>query len=78
MLETTFIRIVFSFILYFQLLLYEETKEAKYKTLVDSFVKSYMPGGSVHQTPCGLAWRDMWGSLRYSGNAWASGIKFSR
>ncbi|XP_048748294.1 uncharacterized protein LOC125660495 [Ostrea edulis] len=52
-----------------ELLLYEETKEAKYKTLVDSFVKSYMPGGSVHQTPCGLAWRDMWGSLRYSGNA---------
>lgn len=26
-----------------------------------------MPGGSVHQTPCGLAWRDQWGSLRYAG-----------
>ncbi|XP_061196701.1 uncharacterized protein LOC133204978 [Saccostrea echinata] len=52
-----------------QLLLYEETKEAKYKSLVDSFVKSYMPGGSVAQTPCGLAWRDQWGSLRYAGNA---------
>lgn len=52
-----------------ELLLYEETKDNRYKGLVESFVRSYMPGGSVHQTPCGLAWRDQWGSLRYAANA---------
>lgn len=51
-----------------QVLLYDITKETKYKTAAEGFVSSYMPGGSVTYTPCGLAWRLEWGSLRYSGN----------
>lgn len=50
-------------------LLYEITQETKYKSAVENFVTSYMPGGSVQYTPCGLAWRLEWGSLRYSANA---------
>ncbi|XP_052095523.1 endoglucanase A-like [Mytilus californianus] len=52
-----------------QLLLWEATQEATYKTSVEAFVKSYMPGGSVPYTPCGLAWRDQWGANRYAANA---------
>ncbi|OWF45590.1 endoglucanase 13-like [Mizuhopecten yessoensis] len=52
-----------------QLLLFEATKEAKYKANVESFVNSYKPGGGITYTPCGLAWRDQWGSLRYAANA---------
>jgi len=52
-----------------QLLLFEITKEGSYKSEVEAFVRDYMPGGSVPYTPCGLAWRDAWGSNRYAGNA---------
>lgn len=56
----------------FQLLLWEATQEAQYKTSVEAFVKSYMPGGSVPYTPCGLAWRDQWGANRYAGKQYLS------
>ncbi|KAK7481404.1 hypothetical protein BaRGS_00027360 [Batillaria attramentaria] len=51
-----------------QLLLYEETKESQYKQKVVSFLDEWN-GGGVPQTPCGLAWRDAWGSNRYAANA---------
>lgn len=51
------------------LLLYDITKDNAYKTDIEGFVNSYMPGGSVQQTPCGLAYRDQWGANRYAGNA---------
>jgi len=51
------------------LLLYDITKDGAYKGDITGFVNSYMPGGSVAQTPCGLAFRDKWGANRYAGNA---------
>ncbi|KAH9505671.1 hypothetical protein Btru_055470 [Bulinus truncatus] len=51
------------------LLMYEETKEKKYRDLVTAFFRDWMPGGSVAYTPCGLAWRAKWGSTRYAGNS---------
>ncbi|XP_045161145.2 endoglucanase E-4-like isoform X2 [Mercenaria mercenaria] len=51
------------------LLLYEATKDSTYKRDIEAFVKSYMPGGGIQTTPCGLAWRDQWGPNRYAGNA---------
>ena len=32
-------------------------------------MRDYMPGGSVAYTPCGMAWRDKWGSNRYAGTS---------
>merc|ERR1712179_660060 len=52
-----------------QLLLFEVTQDAKYKTAVQGFLRDYMPGGSLPYTPCGLVFRNDWGSLRYAGNA---------
>ncbi|KAJ8319742.1 hypothetical protein KUTeg_001329 [Tegillarca granosa] len=52
-----------------KMLLYEITGEDKYKHDVESFVKSYLPGGNVSYTPCGLAFVNEWGPLRYSANA---------
>ncbi|KAH9505665.1 hypothetical protein Btru_055449 [Bulinus truncatus] len=51
------------------LLMYEETKENQYKDLVTAYFHDWMPGGSVAYTPCGLAWRDKWGSNSYAGNS---------
>lgn len=51
------------------LLLYEETGNELYKYDIEAFVKSYLPKGSVIQTPCGLAWLDQWGPNRYAANA---------
>ena len=51
----------------FQLLLHEATKDTSYKNDVNAFVQQYLPSGTVTHTPCGLAWRDQWGSLRYAG-----------
>jgi len=51
-----------------QTLLWEETKDAQYKAPVEGFFNSWQPG-SMTYTPCGLAWRDKWGSNRYAGNA---------
>jgi len=52
-----------------QQLLYEETKEGKYKQAIEGFFNSWMPGSGMTYTPCGLAWRDKWGANRYAGNA---------
>ncbi|XP_059173976.1 endoglucanase E-4-like [Physella acuta] len=51
-----------------QLILYEETKSTVYKDAVVGFLESWMPGGGITYTPCGLAWRDKWGANRYAGN----------
>ncbi|XP_046580083.1 LOW QUALITY PROTEIN: endoglucanase E-4-like [Haliotis rubra] len=52
-----------------QLMLYELTNDASYKTEVESFLTSWRPGGTVTYSPCGLAFRSKWGSLRYDANA---------
>ncbi|XP_062584515.1 endoglucanase A-like [Saccostrea cucullata] len=52
-----------------QILLYITTKKPVYKSRTETFVTSYMPGGSLNYTKCGLAFRLEWGSLRYSANA---------
>ncbi|XP_076086712.1 uncharacterized protein LOC143057299 isoform X2 [Mytilus galloprovincialis] len=52
-----------------QLLLWEATQDNQYKAPVEAFVNSYKPGGGVPYTPCGLVYRDKWGSNRYAGNA---------
>nr|BAF38757.1 cellulase [Corbicula japonica] len=51
------------------LLLYEATQDNAYKQDLVAFIKSYMPGGGIQTTPCGLAWRDQWGPNRYAANA---------
>ena len=43
------------------------TGETTYKHAVRNFINSWLSGGSVTYTPKGLAWRDKWGPLRYSG-----------
>ncbi|KAK3757825.1 hypothetical protein RRG08_049108 [Elysia crispata] len=50
-----------------QILLYEET--GQYKSNIQSFFRSWSQDGGMSYTPCGLAWRDSWGSTRYAGNA---------
>ncbi|XP_071116317.1 endoglucanase 4-like [Haliotis cracherodii] len=50
------------------LAMYEETQEEKYSDAIKTFMTSYLPGGSVAYTPCGLAWRLEWGPLRYTAN----------
>lgn len=52
-----------------QALLYEETKDAAYKGALEAFFNSWLPGGGMTYTPCGLAWRDRWGANRYAGNS---------
>ncbi|XP_070574807.1 uncharacterized protein [Ptychodera flava] len=53
-----------------QLLLHIATNgDAAYGQAVSSFLNGWFPNGNVHYTPKGLAWRDQWGSLRYSANA---------
>lgn len=51
------------------LLLYEATGDNTYRQQIEDYMTSWMPGGSVPYTPCGLAWRDMWGSNRHAANA---------
>ncbi|CAG5118658.1 unnamed protein product [Candidula unifasciata] len=50
------------------ILLFQATKDEKYKTAVENTFKSWFPGGKVPYTPKGLAFRLQWGSLRYSSN----------
>ncbi|KAK3790035.1 hypothetical protein RRG08_040955 [Elysia crispata] len=52
-----------------QSLLYEATREDQYKQAVEGFFNSWFPGGGITYTPCGLAWRDKWGSNRFAGNS---------
>ncbi|XP_060595558.1 endoglucanase A-like [Ruditapes philippinarum] len=50
------------------LLLYNITKDVRYKTDIKSLVHSFQPGGDVPITPCGLAWRDQWSPNGHAGN----------
>jgi len=43
--------------------------QTQFRAPIESFLRSYFPGGSVTYTPKGLAWRAQWGSLRYACNA---------
>lgn len=52
-----------------QLMLYRVQGSRHYAALVDDFIRSYMPGGELTQTPCGLAWRHGVGPLRYAGTS---------
>ncbi|XP_046572617.1 endoglucanase E-4-like isoform X1 [Haliotis rubra] len=52
-----------------QLLLFEITKDASYSKQVEAFMTSWMQGGSVPYSTCGLAIRDKWGTLRYATNS---------
>ncbi|BFZ22607.1 hypothetical protein BsWGS_25646 [Bradybaena similaris] len=51
-----------------QELLYEETRTSSYRDALTGFLQTWLPGGSVAYTPCGLAWRDQWGTTRYAAN----------
>ncbi|ESO83674.1 hypothetical protein LOTGIDRAFT_197134 [Lottia gigantea] len=51
-----------------QMLLYEATKDNQYKQEIEGYFKGWKPGGGIKYTPCGLAWRDQWGSTRYAAN----------
>jgi hypothetical protein len=53
-----------------QLFLYEETHEQRYKQDVEGYMHDWMPGGSLPYTPCGLVFRDKWGSVRLAGNSY--------
>lgn len=48
-------------------MLYRAQGSRHYAALVEDFIASYMPGGELTQTPCGLAWRHGVGPLRYAG-----------
>ncbi|KAH9505663.1 hypothetical protein Btru_055446 [Bulinus truncatus] len=50
------------------LLLYEETGESQYESALLNYLNTWLPGGTVDYTPCGLAWRFKWGSLREMAN----------
>ncbi|KAK0059952.1 endoglucanase A [Biomphalaria pfeifferi] len=50
------------------LLLYEETHEDKYQQALVNYFDSWLAGGTMDYTPCGLAWRFKWGSLREMAN----------
>ena len=50
-----------------QLLLYQETNDARYKDEVVGYMAGWLPDGQISYTPCGLAWRDRWGANRYAG-----------
>ncbi|MBN2532756.1 MAG: glycoside hydrolase family 9 protein [Spirochaetales bacterium] len=45
------------------------TEKTKYSEGVEINLDFWMPGGGVTYTPGGLAWLDMWGSLRYASGA---------
>ena len=48
--------------------MYALTGDKTYKSKVETFIKNWMPKGSVKYTPKGLAWLMKWGALRYTGN----------
>ncbi|KAH9505666.1 hypothetical protein Btru_055451 [Bulinus truncatus] len=49
--------------------LYEETKDFTHRTAITDFFKSWLPGGSIQYTPCGLAWAMKWGPLGVAANS---------
>ena len=65
------IHFIYSFFFVFvQMLMYRlsaPADKAPYEAAVRTFLNSWLRGGDVTYTPGGLAWRDEWGALRYSG-----------
>jgi hypothetical protein len=53
----------------YQLLLLTSAGQSQFQAGVERFIQSYLPGGGIHYTPGGLAWRSEWGSNRYAANA---------
>ncbi|ESO89258.1 hypothetical protein LOTGIDRAFT_106859, partial [Lottia gigantea] len=52
-----------------QMLVYQYTLKASIKVEVEGFFNNWLPdSGTVKYTPCGFAWRDKWGSTRYTAN----------
>jgi len=49
-------------------LMYKLTGDQVYQADFQTFMAKWMPGGGLHYTPKGIAWRDAWGSLRYTAN----------
>ncbi|XP_041378065.1 endoglucanase E-4-like [Gigantopelta aegis] len=47
---------------------HDTTNEHRYKRYIEGFVDNWLPGGSVHQTQCGLGWLMQWGPLCYAAN----------
>ena len=54
-----------------QMNLFIATGDTQYSDAVQAFLNSWRPGGGITYTPGGLAWRDQWGPLRYTGNTMA-------
>ncbi|XP_072033079.1 endoglucanase E-4-like [Amphiura filiformis] len=52
-----------------QLLLYKLTSKSTYGNIIQQFLDSWSPTGSVPYTPKGLAYRDKWGATRYAANS---------
>jgi endoglucanase len=52
----------------YQLILFI-TGQNQYSAPVQTYIRNWMPGGTVTYTPKGLAWRLQWGSLRYTANS---------
>lgn len=58
------------------ILLAQETNNSRYRTDVENWLNSWLPGGSsATYTQGGLAWLSQWGSLRYAANtAFLAGV----
>jgi len=52
----------------YQLLLFING-QTQFRAPVENYLRNWFPGGNVHYTPKGLAWRLTWGANRYSGNS---------
>lgn len=48
-------------------MLHKIMNDGNYQQDVEDYMASWMPGGGVHYTPKGLAYRFEWGPLRYTG-----------
>lgn len=51
-----------------QMLMYDLTGKDMYRQYIERSLNEWLPGGSVHYTPKGLAWRIRWGANRYAAN----------
>ena len=45
------------------------TGQSQYSAPVETYIRNWMPGGTVPYTPKGLAWRTQWGTLRHTGES---------
>ncbi len=45
------------------------TGKSQYRSYVDGHLGYWLPGGGIQYSPGGLAWLDVWGSLRYAANS---------